>query len=154
MTPCSSCSAHEIAHCRSEYALHRALLQAYDMNLDVSRAQRRRHLEPDEACPDHHRAFRAVGRCNDRAAIVQRAQHMDMGLARAGNRQPHRLRAGRQQQTVVGNGLAAGEQHLSCLGFDRGHFRLQPQVDRGIGVKTIGPQRQPVLRGAAGEIIL
>ena len=50
--------ANEIAHLRPEHALHRPLLEAHDMDLDVARAQRSRHLEPDEARADHDRAAR------------------------------------------------------------------------------------------------
>ena len=99
--------ADEIAHLRPEHALHRPLLQANDVNLDISRAQRCRGLEPDKARADHDRAPRAIGQGNDGAGIGQRAQHVDMRLVRARYRQAHRLRAGRQQQAVVGNGLAA-----------------------------------------------
>ncbi len=114
MTPCSSCSARtKSPSSRPEHALHRPLLQADDMNLDIPGAQRRRGLEPDEARADHDRAARAVGRGDDRAAVGQRAQHMDMRLVGARDRQAHRLRAGRQQQAVVGNGFAAGENHVS-----------------------------------------
>ena len=101
--------ADEVAHLGPEHALHRPLLQPDDVNLDISRAQRRRGLEPDKARADHDRAPRAIGRGNDGAAIGERAQHVDMRLVRARYRQAHRLRAGRQQQAVVGDGLAAGE---------------------------------------------
>ena len=53
--------AHEVAHLRSEHALHRPLLRGHDMDLDVAGAQRRRDLEPDEARADHNRAPRAFG---------------------------------------------------------------------------------------------
>ena len=76
------------------------------------------------------------------------------GWSAPGNRQPHRLGAGRQQQAVVGNGAAAGEDDIARLGIDRGDFAVEPQVDLGIGVKIVRPQRQPILRRAAGEIIL
>ena len=99
--------ADEVAHLRPEHALHRPLLQPDDVDLDISGAQRRCGFEPDKARADHDRAPRAVGQGNDGAGIGQRAQHVNMGLVGARYRQAHRLRAGRQQQAVVGDGVAA-----------------------------------------------
>ena len=92
--------AHEIAHVGPEHALHRPLLRRDDMDLDISRAQCRRGLEADKAGADHDRAARAVHGLDDRPAIRKRAQHMDMRLVGARDRQPHRLCTCRQQQTV------------------------------------------------------
>ena len=111
--------AHEVAHLGPEHALHRPLLRRHDMDLDIARAQRRRDLEPDEAGTDHDRAARAVRRLDDRPAIGERAQRVDVRLVGARDRQPHRLGAGRQQQTVVGNIAAACEDDVARLGIDR-----------------------------------
>ena len=110
--------ADEVAHLRPQHALHRPLLQADDVDLDISGAQRRRGLEPDKARADHDRAPRAIGQGNDGAGIGQRAQHVNMRLVRARYRQAHRLRAGRQQQAVVGDGLAAGRDDLARVGVN------------------------------------
>ena len=48
------------------------------------------------------RGVRRLGALDDGAAVGERAQRVDMRLVGAGNRQPHRLGAGRQQQPVVG----------------------------------------------------
>ena len=66
--------ADEIAHLRPQHALHRPRLRRHDMDLDLARAQRRRDLKADETGADHDGAARAVGGCDDRAAIGQRAQ--------------------------------------------------------------------------------
>src|SRR5207237_4560118 len=52
--------AHELAHFRPEYALHRPLFRRHDVDLDTTRAQCRRDLEPDKAGTDHDCAARAV----------------------------------------------------------------------------------------------
>ena len=156
MTPCSSCrartkspisgpSTRSIGRCSG----------ADDMDLDVARAQRRRGLQPDKARADHDRAARAFGRVDDGAAIGERAQHVDMRLVGARDRQPHRLGAGRQQQPVVGNGVAAGDDDVARASASiAGDLGVEPQVDAGFGVEVVRPQRQPVLRRAAGEIVL
>ena len=77
-----------------------------------------------------------------------------MRLVGAWYRQPYRLGAGRQQQPVVGNGLASGENDLASPGIDRYDLGLEPQIDRGLRVKIGRPQREPILRRAAGEIVL
>ncbi len=50
--------------------------------------------------------------------------------------------------------LAVGERDLARLGIDRGDVAVQPEVDAGLGIETVRTQRHPVLRRAAGEIIL
>ena len=146
--------AHEVAHVGAEDALHRPRLGRNDMDLDLAGAQRRRDLEPDEARADHDRALGILGIGDDGAGIVERTQDMDMPLAGAGNRQPHRLGAGREQQAVVRHGLAVGERDMAGLGVDRSHIGRELQVDLLVRIETLRPQRHPFLRRAAGEIIL
>ena len=40
------------------------------------------------------------------------------------------------------------------LGIDRGDLGAKPQIDFAFAIKIVRPQRQPILRRAAGEIIL
>ena len=110
--------ADEVAHLRPQHAFHRPLLQADDVNLDISGAQRGSGFEPDKARADHDCPPRAIGQCNDGAGISQRAQHVHMRLVRARYRQPHRLRAGRQQQPVVRGGLAASRDDMARAGVN------------------------------------
>ena len=79
---------------------------------------------------------------------------MDMRLIGAGNRQPHRLGAGRQQQPIVWDRSAAREDNVARLNVDRVDIGLEPQVDISFRVKFVRAQRQPILGRAAGEIIL
>ena len=79
---------------------------------------------------------------------------MDMRLVGPQDREPHRLGAGCQQQAIIGNGAAVGENHVARLGVDRGDARSEPKVDIGIRVENIRTQRHPILRRAAGQIIL
>ena len=55
---------------------------------------------------------------DDCAAIGQRAQHVNMRLVGARDRQAHRLRTGRQQQAIIGDGLAAGRDDVACVDVD------------------------------------
>ena len=79
-------AADEISHLGTEHALHRPLLQSDDMNLDLAGAQRCCDFEPDKTCADHQRAPRAAGRRDDRAAVIERTQQMDVRLIDAGDR--------------------------------------------------------------------
>ena len=146
--------AHEIAHFRPEHALHRPLFRRHHVDLDIARAQRRRGLKPDKAGADHDCAARAVDGVNDRPAIRKRAQRVDMRLVGARDRQPHRLSAGRQQQPIVGNRAATGDDDIARLGIDRADIALEPEIDAGLRVEAVRTQRQPVLRRAAGKIVL
>ena len=128
--------AHEVTHLRPEHALHRPLLRRHHMNLDVAGAQRRRGLQSDEARTDDERAARTLGRLDDGAAIRERTQRMDMRLVGAGDRQPHRLSAGRQQQPVIGQVIAAGDHDFAGLRVDAEHFGVEPQFDAVLGVEA------------------
>ena len=61
--------------------------------------------------------LRAFGVGDDGAAIGERAQRMDVRQIGAGNRQPHRLGAGRQQQPVVGEIRTIAAADLALLWY-------------------------------------
>jgi hypothetical protein len=145
--------AHEVPHLGPKHALHRPLLGRHDVNLQFARPQCGRGFEPDETRTNHDDAARAFRPLDDGAAIDERAQRMDVRLVGAGNRQPHRLGAGRQQQAVEGDSSAAGDGDVARPGVDREDIGLEPQVDMSFRVKTVRPQRQPILGCTAGEIV-
>ena len=70
-----------------------------------------------------------------------------------GHRKPHRLRAGGEQQPVVGDACGAGEAYFAPRAVDAGDVAPKTQLDAVFGIVVVGPQRQPVLRRAAGEIV-
>ena len=72
----------------------------------------------------------------------------------AGNRQANRLRAGGQQQTIIGDRLSAGRYDMTCPGVDFCYAGIEAQVDVSLGIEVLRLQRNPVLRRAAREIIL
>ena len=146
--------ANEVAHVRSEHTFHGPMFRRNDVDLDIARAQRRRGLKSDKAGTDHNRTARTFCGFNDRPAIRKRAQDVDMRLVSTRDRQPNRLSAGRQQQAIIRNGAATGDDDIARFGIDRFNIALKPQVDAGLRVKTVRTQRQPVLRRATGKIIL
>jgi len=77
-----------------------------------------------------------------------------MRQVRARNGEPHRLCAGRKQELVVRNRAAIGERQAIVSRVDRRDIGRQPQIDMVVAVEIIRPQRQPVFRRAAGEIVL
>ena len=77
-----------------------------------------------------------------------------MGLVRAGDGEPDRLRAGREQQPVVGDLLPVTEHHVVGTRLDRDDSGAEPQLDPGLGVKAVWSQRHPVFGGSAGEVVL
>ena len=91
-------STNEVADLRTEDSFHWPLLRRDDMDFDAAHPQRSRDLKPDEARPNDERAARFFSRPDDRAAIRERAQCVDVRLFGAGNRQAHWFRAGRQQE--------------------------------------------------------
>ena len=73
---------------------------------------------------------------------------------RAGNGQAHRLRAGRQQQPVVGDLAAVRQHHFVRARIDARDIGLEAQVDAVVRVEVVAAQRDPFLGRVAGEIIL
>jgi hypothetical protein len=83
-----------------------------------TRTQGSRGLEADKTGADHDRAARAACGIDDRPAIRQRPQRMDMPLVGARDRQPHRFGACRQQQTIIGNIAPACDDDVMRGGID------------------------------------
>jgi hypothetical protein len=74
-----------------------------------------------------------------------------MRLVRARNLQFDRLGAGREQQPVERQFVAIAQRDAASLRIDRGDIRVQPEIDAGVLIIILAPQRQPVLRRVAGE---
>ena len=146
--------AHEIAELRPEHAFERALLRRHHMHLDLARAQRGGDLQPDEARADHHRALGLLRLRDDGAAVGERAQRVHVRQIGARERQLHRLGAGRQQQRVEGQRRAVAERQLLGARIECGHLGLEPERDVVFRVPVVAAQRHPVLRRAAGQIVL
>src|SRR5262245_8035787 len=146
--------SHEVADLRPEQALHRPRLRRHHVNFDTTGAQRSCNLEPDETGTQHDRTFCLGRRRDDALAIRQRAQHMNVRLAGARDRQADGFGTGCQQQPLVTNLLASCQYHLLGARIDGGDTRLELQVNAVLGVVAIGPQRQPVLRSVTGQIVL
>ena len=66
---------------------------------------------------------------DQRAAVGERAQIVDVRKTRARHVEPHRLGAGGEQQRIVGMASAVHELHVPPRGVDRGHASVQLQVD-------------------------
>ena len=146
--------ADEGSKLRTEHARHGDRLRTDDMDVDVARAQRRRDFKTDEACADDHCLVGLSGLCNQRAAVVERAQIMNMIEVRAGNVEPDRLRAGRKQKRAITPMLAVRELDCRFPGVDPCHARVQSDVDLVLLIEVRGPQQRPLLGCPAGQIIL
>ena len=107
--------ADEVAEFTAEDAFHRPPLGGHDMDLQLAGAQGRGGLEPDEARAHHDGVPRLLCVRDDRACVAERAQHVDMRLARAGNVEANRLGAGREHELVEGQVSPARDSHLSRL---------------------------------------
>src|SRR6476661_9251420 len=69
----------------TEHARHRDRLRADDVDLEAARAERRSSLQADEARPEDHHPFGLFSLGDQRAAVVERTQIMNMADVRAGN---------------------------------------------------------------------
>jgi hypothetical protein len=88
-------AAYEVAKLTSHDALQRAMVRRDDVHVYAARGQRRRHLEADEARPQHDRAPRLARRGDDRATVSERSQVVNASPVVERRRQVDRLGAGR-----------------------------------------------------------
>ena len=147
-------SANEIAHLGPQNALHRTFFRRHDVDFDVPGAERSRDFEPDEAGAEHDRPPRRPGAIDDRPAVRERAQHENVGRLCARNGWAHRFGARRQKKTIEGNCVAVGERNFPRANVDAGDGRLETKVNSVVGIEAHRAEREPVLRRAAGEIVL
>ncbi len=146
--------ADEVAHLRTQDPLHGPFVRRHDMNFDIARAQGRGNFQANETGAKHDGAARSRGSLDDRLAIGERAQRVDMWLVGAGDGQANRFGSGRKQQPVVGNPAPVGEYDLARARIDAGDVRIETQVDIVLCIKAFPAQRNPILRRFAGEIVL
>jgi hypothetical protein len=66
-------AAHEVAGLRAQHARERPLVRRDHVDLDLARPQRGRHLQADEARPQHDGPPRAVRGGHDRPAVRERS---------------------------------------------------------------------------------
>ena len=146
--------ANEVAHLRTQDALHRPLFRRDHMDFDIAGAQGGRDLEPDKARAQHDCPARRLGTLDDRPAVRERAQRAYVRLVGARDRQADRLGAGCEQQPIVRNLAPVGERDLARARVDTGDVRLETQVDAVLGIEAFRAQRHPILRRVAREIVL
>ena len=89
--------ADEVAHLRTHDPLQWSFARRHDVNLDIPGAQGRGDLETDEAGAEHDGAARGLGALDDRPAVGERTQRVNVRLVGAGNGQADRFGSGREQ---------------------------------------------------------
>ena len=111
----------KVADLRSEDLPHRDGFRRDDIHGDVPCAKRGSHLESDEARANHHRSLRRQRLGDQRAAVGEGAQIMDVWEIRARHVEPHRHGARGEQQRVIHMASAVNKLHVPTCGVDRGH---------------------------------
>ncbi len=112
-----------------ENTVHGNVLRGHDVNLDIAVAQRCRHLEPDEAGPEHNCRRRFLGGRDDRPAVGQGAQRVDMRAVAAVDGNPHRFRTRGQQQCPIRHLGAVVERDRLRFPIDRRDGGVEAQGD-------------------------
>lgn len=79
---------------------------------------------------------------------------MDMGLVGTWNGQAYRLCTGREQQSVITDGVAAGEYDLAGARLQANRLRPETEIDLVFRIVALPPQRDPALRRLAGKEVL
>src|SRR5262249_60215840 len=94
------------------------------------------------------------GGADDGLAVVEAAQVVPLRGGRARNVQPHRVGAGRDQQRAERCRAAVLEAQTLCGGVESRDTRPEAQLDALLLV-VLGPaERNPVLLGCAGQVVL
>jgi hypothetical protein len=89
--------ADEVAHLRTQDPFHWPFFRRHDMNFDLARAQGRGNLQANETGAKHDGAARSHGSLDDRLAICERAQRVNVWLVGAGYGQANRFGSGRKE---------------------------------------------------------
>ena len=147
-------AAQRGAELGAEHARQRRLLGGDHGDLDAARAQRGRRLERDEAGAHHDRAPRPWDLRDDRPAVGEGAQRVDVGLLGARDRQPDRLGARGQQQRLPLDRRPVAQRRDAPARVDRGDAGAHPQIDPVLGIELARAQRDPFLGGGPREIVL
>ena len=127
---------NEIAYFRPEDALHWSFFRSHHMHLEIASAQRCRYLKSNKARTDHERSARSLGGINNGPTIFKRTQHVNVRLVGARNRQPHRLRAGSQQKSIVTHLNAAGGDEMARFDINAGDLGIETQLDACVAVEA------------------
>src|SRR5215469_6896139 len=89
------------AHLWSKRPFHRHSLGRYDLDFQFPLDQRRSDLHCYKTRSDQDDALGRGRPANDRAAVTQRTQIINMRRARARNLEPHGCAAGRKKQRII-----------------------------------------------------
>ena len=135
-------TADGVAHLRTEHALERAPVGGDHVHLDVSRAERRGDLEPDEARAQDDHPAGSLRRLDDRAAVGQRAQVVNGRARLAGQREPNRIGPGGQNDRVEFPPGAVIEGEALAAGIERGHLTAAYELDPALLVIAARLQRK------------
>ena len=146
--------ANEVAQLGAENAFQRARVRRDQMDFESTCSKGGCNLEANEARAQHDCAARGLGALDNVATVSQGAKRTDLPRARAGDGEPHRLGAGRQEQSVVLKCGPAGEFDCARSRIDSGDGRLETKVDAVFRIEAIRAKRKPILGRVAGEIIL
>ena len=145
---------HEVAHLRPEDTLHRTLFRCHNMDFEVARAKRGRDFQADEAGAQDDSPAGRLRTIDNRPAVGERAQRMDMVLVGARDRQSDRFGARCQEQAVVRYLLSIGQPHFARLCVNGGDIRLEPEVDSVLWIEAGRTQRYPLLGRLPCQIVL
>ena len=126
-------------------ARHQARLALDHDDLGSELARRRGRLEPDVAAADDRDPQPGADRGAQRERVIGGAQRHHAGQRHAGNLERSQPRAGREDQVVVGQGLAAFEADVAAGPVDALDVAAGEQRDVAVGVIAVG--LQPELGG-------
>ena len=124
------------------------------VDVEVSRAQGRGHLEADEARTEHHRPPRALGGPDDRAGVVERPEVVNVGAGGIGDRQPYGFGARRKHDRAELPRRAVVEHEALGSGSERGRPPPEQQLHSELLVIAARMKRHPLLGRGAGQILL
>src|ERR1035438_5079724 len=145
---------NEVAHLRPEDTLHWPFFRRHHVYFNVVCAQGCCHLKPNKTCTNHECTVHSFGSINDRAAIRERTQRVNMRLVGARDRQADGLRASGYQKSIVSHVPAADSDDMAGFGINASDLGIETQIDACLVVEAVGTQRHPILWCLTGKVIL
>ena len=109
---------------------------------------------PMKLAPTTTARFAEAARGDDRPAVGERAQVVHCGRSAPGIVEPDRLGAGREQQRAERVLAPSSSRTRLRCSVERRRARAEHEVDPLLGVELRRPQRDPLLRRGAGEVVL
>src|SRR5262245_47056981 len=144
----------EVANLRPHDAFERLALRRHYVYGDSPGAQRRRNFQSDKAGAHHYYTFCGCRPGNDRLAVAECTEIVDLRIGRAFNRQMDWLRSGCQQESAKFKCLSIFEHYLPPLCIQGRNSGAEEEINTVVAIIVSRSKRNPFFLRRACEVVL